>query len=64
MQRPWPDCSPSGRHGSEPDAVLTNLPVTLPDHWFASVTHLNSVGSVEFSDRLAAEVKRARLLSR
>ncbi|HNQ88219.1 MAG TPA: hypothetical protein PKM73_06375 [Verrucomicrobiota bacterium] len=47
----------------EPDGLLTNLPVTMPDRWFASVTHLNSAGSVEFSGRLAAEVKRARSLS-
>jgi len=35
------------------DAMLTNLPATLPDELFASVTHLNARGADRFTDLLA-----------
>lgn len=35
------------------DAALGNLPPTLPDDQFASVTHLNESGASEFTRRLA-----------
>lgn len=35
------------------DAALNELPATLPDDQFASVTHLNESGSAEFTRRLA-----------
>lgn len=36
------------------DALLTELPATLPDTRFASITHLNATGNREYSDLLAA----------
>lgn len=33
--------------------VLTNLPATLPDHLFASTTHLNEKGRLVFTEQLA-----------
>jgi len=35
------------------DAVLTNLPTTLPDELFASVTHLSARGADRFTELLA-----------
>lgn len=35
------------------DAVLTNLPASMPDRFFASTTHLNEKGSLVYSEILA-----------
>jgi hypothetical protein len=40
------------------DAVLTNLPATLPDELFATVTHLSERGSERFTGLLAEELRR------
>lgn len=39
------------------DLLLTNLPASLPDDRFASVTHLNSIGATELSMRLIEELR-------
>jgi hypothetical protein len=39
------------------DAVLTNLPATLPDHWFAQKTHLNQAGQRAYTHMLAAALR-------
>ncbi len=39
------------------DLLLTNLPASLPDDRFASVTHLNNLGAAEFSTRLTEELR-------
>jgi hypothetical protein len=42
------------------DAVLTNLPPTLPDDLFASVTHLTAPGADTFTALLARELRRVQ----
>jgi hypothetical protein len=42
------------------DAALTNLPATLPDELFATVTHLNDRGGERFTELLAKELRRAQ----
>lgn len=39
------------------EAVLTNLPVTLPDHYFSTPTHLNPAGAQQFTHALAGAIK-------
>jgi hypothetical protein len=39
------------------DVVLRELPSTLPDHWFASTTHLTEDGAQTYTDILARSVK-------
>jgi len=41
----------------EPDARLDGLPAILPDHQFASTTHLNSAGNTNYTDILARCLK-------
>ena len=39
------------------DRVLTNLPATLPDHLFASTTHLTEAGTQRYTDILARSLE-------
>ena len=39
------------------DQVLTNLPATLPDAFFASTTHLNQHGAARYTRSLAEQLK-------
>jgi hypothetical protein len=41
------------------DALLKSLPPTLPDACFAKTTHLNTVGMVEYTQRLAEALRPA-----
>jgi hypothetical protein len=41
----------------EADGVLTNLPATFPDRFFASTTHLNEKGAELFTENLAKCIK-------
>jgi hypothetical protein len=42
----------------EPDLLLTNLPVTLPNGLFASTTHLNGEGRRVFTEAVARELSK------
>ena len=43
------------------DAGLTNLPPTLPDHYFATSTHLNELGARQYSHYLGRALRQAGL---
>ncbi|HKQ40783.1 MAG TPA: hypothetical protein VJ063_22135 [Verrucomicrobiae bacterium] len=42
----------------EPAAILTNLPATLPDHLFVSVTHLSGAGAHEYTSMVAEFLRK------
>ena len=42
----------------QPATILTNLPPTMPDHLFASVTHLTEAGARQYTSQLAEPLRQ------